>query len=502
MFGTFSLLEQHSCESKRTKQGHKPKIQRLCKRLNARQSRLRMNTDQLMKHVTHVKKEGVPGSSKPQVRKEPITYPCDLCPKVFLNADKLKTHSYIHSGERPFPCTNSECTKAFISKYKLLRHMTTHSPMKVHICSYCDKKFHRKDHLKNHLQTHDPNKISFRCGDCGKMYNTKPGFKKHIALHAAASGELTCKICDKDFVNTQNLLEHIKLHSGKSNGAKEKKHQCDHCDRQFYTRKDVRRHMVVHTGRKDFLCQACGQRFGRKDHLVRHTRKSHDSSDQLRVKLGEHLQAVGSATVQQMLDMQKFQGQLPISFSQGNLPQCSIGQMTSSSHQLTDLLKIPPVPPPRFLNKVAHNNSPSKPAVRTVMMEKTILDTSMDSGNLKDISGDSFHTGSVDLGQLLGFLPIQQQLPIPPPTPPITLTPTSPPNTLPHSPGTMCQSQLQLQLQFQQPQQHLQRQHQLQQQHVQTLDSPTPSDSNHTSMVQVPFAGMHSALPRFHQAFQ
>lgn len=33
--------------------------------------------------------------------------------------------------------------------------------------------------------------------------------------------------------------------------------------------------MVVHTGCKDFLCQFCAQRFGRKDHLTRHTRKTH-----------------------------------------------------------------------------------------------------------------------------------------------------------------------------------------------------------------------------------
>lgn len=41
--------------------------------------------------------------------------------------------------------------------------------------------------------------------------------------------------------------------------------------------------MVVHTGRKDFLCQYCAQRFGRKDHLTRHVKKSH-ARELLRVK--------------------------------------------------------------------------------------------------------------------------------------------------------------------------------------------------------------------------
>uniref|UniRef100_H2MYT2 Pleiomorphic adenoma gene 1 n=1 Tax=Oryzias latipes TaxID=8090 RepID=H2MYT2_ORYLA len=209
---------------------------------------------------------------------------CPECQKSFNSLEKLKVHSYSHTGERPYRCSQPDCTKAFVSKYKLLRHMATHSPEKTHKCSYCEKMFHRKDHLKNHLHTHDPHKEAFTCRECGKSYNTKLGFKRHIALHAANSGDLTCQVCLQQFPSTGVLLEHLKTHSGKSSGGtKEKKHCCEHCERCFYTRKDVRRHMVVHTGRKDFLCQYCAQRFGRKDHLTRHVKKSH-ARELLRVK--------------------------------------------------------------------------------------------------------------------------------------------------------------------------------------------------------------------------
>ncbi|KAL4635230.1 zinc finger protein PLAG1-like [Arapaima gigas] len=218
--------------------------------------------------------EGKPGKN----------FPCHLCEKAFNSVEKLKVHSYSHTGERPYRCSHQDCPKAFVSKYKLLRHMATHSPEKTHKCNYCEKMFHRKDHLKNHLHTHDPNKEAFSCEECGKSYNTKLGFKRHLALHAANSGDLTCKVCLQTFSSTGVLLEHLKAHAGKSSGGtKEKKHQCEHCDRRFYTRKDVRRHMVVHTGRKDFLCQYCAQRFGRKDHLTRHVKKSH-TQELLRVK--------------------------------------------------------------------------------------------------------------------------------------------------------------------------------------------------------------------------
>uniref|UniRef100_A0A8D0DBV2 Pleiomorphic adenoma gene 1 n=1 Tax=Sander lucioperca TaxID=283035 RepID=A0A8D0DBV2_SANLU len=211
-------------------------------------------------------------------------FSCQECQKAFNSLEKLKVHSYSHTGERPYRCSHPDCTKAFVSKYKLLRHMATHSPEKNHKCSYCEKMFHRKDHLKNHLHTHDPYKEAFTCQECGKSYNTKLGFKRHLALHAANSGDLTCQVCLQPFPSTGVLLEHLKTHAGKSSGGtKEKKHRCEHCERRFYTRKDVRRHMVVHTGRKDFLCQYCAQRFGRKDHLTRHVKKSH-ARELLRVK--------------------------------------------------------------------------------------------------------------------------------------------------------------------------------------------------------------------------
>uniref|UniRef100_A0A8C6UD84 Pleiomorphic adenoma gene-like 2 n=1 Tax=Neogobius melanostomus TaxID=47308 RepID=A0A8C6UD84_9GOBI len=209
---------------------------------------------------------------------------CLVCGALFSSQDKLRLHALSHSGDKPFHCSQPHCPKAFSSKYKLFRHMATHSPQKSHQCTFCEKMFHRKDHLKNHLQTHDPNKEAFKCDECGKHYNTKLGYKRHVAMHSATSGDLTCKVCLQSYESTPVLLEHLKSHSGKSSGgAKEKKHPCDHCDRRFYTRKDVRRHMVVHTGRKDFLCQYCAQRFGRKDHLTRHVKKSH-SQELLKIK--------------------------------------------------------------------------------------------------------------------------------------------------------------------------------------------------------------------------
>jgi hypothetical protein len=202
---------------------------------------------------------------------------CSLCEKSFSSPGKLYQHMYSHTGERPFAC--SECSKAFSSKFKLMRHLLIHSADRKHQCPFCERSFHRKDHLKNHSKVHNPDKKVFRCEKetCRKEYNSYLSYRKHVAVHAAEDGGLDCKICGRNFTNREEILYHLKVHAGSRTvkNPSEKKFQCEHCERRFFTRKDVKRHLVVHTGRRDFLCQFCPQRFGRKDHLVRHIKKSH-----------------------------------------------------------------------------------------------------------------------------------------------------------------------------------------------------------------------------------
>ncbi|XP_071964764.1 uncharacterized protein [Antedon mediterranea] len=498
-FGTFSLLEVHTCETAtKVRRGRKPKSKKLIDTSTSREGPLTRASKQIILKTGKDKLIGRHG--KGRKHKEQVTYSCDHCSKIFLSMEKLRTHSYTHSGERPFVCTKPDCKKAFISSYKLSRHMATHSPDKIHQCQYCDKKFHRKDHLKNHLQTHDPNKESFRCENCSKVYNTKPGFKKHIAMHAADAGELTCKVCDRDFDSTEMLIEHIKVHSGKSNGAKEKKHKCDECDRKFYTRKDVRRHTVVHTGQKNFLCQTCGQRFGRKDHLVRHTRKSHNG-EQLGMKMGEHLRAVGTATVHQILQ-QHLDDLPPLTISNygSNTASSSLGQPPLNE---VDLIKVPPIPQVRSHNRTMtrpHTETRLSPKIGTqvkeasgMAMEMSMMETDRDK-DMQDLS-DTLNPNSYDLGRLLGFLPTNhpmQQAGNPPHPSREQLPPPmkQSPSTLPQTSTYVTQSDLP---------------------HSQPMAIPNPGiqpqtiryPSNQSGMSQGQYNHpMIQGLPRFHQAFQ
>lgn len=181
---------------------------------------------------------------------------------------------------KKYKCMHIGCARLFSSRFKLVRHILIHSGERRFSCNSCDRRFHRKDHLKNHLQVHNPNKLLHTCQLCRKSYCSILSFRKHVAFHCAESGDLVCKLCGTVCDNRESIMHHLKVHTGSRTlrGPSERKFPCDRCDRSFFTKKDVKRHLVVHTGKRDFLCQHCPQRFGRKDHLVRHTKKSHVTS--------------------------------------------------------------------------------------------------------------------------------------------------------------------------------------------------------------------------------
>ncbi|KAF1760967.1 hypothetical protein GCK72_009220 [Caenorhabditis remanei] len=78
---------------------------------------------------------------------------CDVCHKTFDIMFRLKEHSVVHSGARPFEC--KICGKSYKFKTYLKYHMTLHTENASLECSVC-KTSMRKNNLRSHMKVvHD-----------------------------------------------------------------------------------------------------------------------------------------------------------------------------------------------------------------------------------------------------------------------------------------------------------------------------------------------------------
>ena len=95
-------------------------------------------------------------------------YPCTQCPKAFSQRTHLKTHIRIHSGAKPYPC--NQCSKVFSHGVSLKVHTRIHSGEKTY-----PKAYSQSEILKTHMRTHSEEKTYA----CSQIWNDMPiGLRK------------------------------------------------------------------------------------------------------------------------------------------------------------------------------------------------------------------------------------------------------------------------------------------------------------------------------------
>ena len=223
-------------------------------------------------------------------------YTCQYCAKSFSTKQNLISHERLHTGDRPFPC--SECSKRFTNAASLKQHhFNWHSPdhYRRHKCPVCDKGFFKVKQLKTHMVTHSDER-PFKCGDCDKAFKLECSLVVHKRTHSGFRPHI-CDICSKAFTQRANLVAHIRVHTGekpyvchlcaatfaKLSGLNrhlfshtgKKPHKCEECDKAFARLPSLISHQMIHTGLKPLACEFCGKLFRQRSVLAYHRRSMH-----------------------------------------------------------------------------------------------------------------------------------------------------------------------------------------------------------------------------------
>lgn len=218
---------------------------------------------------------------------------CSVCGRLFVSANRLKTHSELIHREKSFRC--DVCYKMFSSQKSLSVHQRLHTGQyKCEICGFLSTS---KLYLNQHLKKHEGGAEIFTCSMCGKRFSYRSSLLRHENVHLVDKGKVfrcfvcqltlrsgsdlkehmithqdvvekqyRCPVCQKEFKSKRILAMHLRRHDPAQL-------VCEICDKKLFSRYDLRLHLETHGDCKTFTCFHCDKKFSFKNTLVRHMKK-------------------------------------------------------------------------------------------------------------------------------------------------------------------------------------------------------------------------------------